>query len=77
MIDQTEFCCGYRRKLRGAIKDGCTYCIDGTLVLSLGFLDFGRAAHVGPRFIHLKEGAEFAYAVDHPVFAKCLEFLHA
>jgi hypothetical protein len=45
-------------------------------VLTLGFLNFGRATHVGRRFIYLEEGAEFAYGADDPVFAERLELLH-
>lgn len=45
-------------------------------MLTLGFLNFGRTTHVGPRLVYLEEGAEFAYGVDDPVFAERLELLH-
>jgi len=45
-------------------------------VLALGFLDFGRTAHVGPGLIYLEKGAKFAYGVDDPVLAERLELLH-
>ena len=45
-------------------------------MLTLGFLNFGRTTHVGPRFIYFEEGAEFAYGADDPVLAECLELLH-
>jgi hypothetical protein len=46
-------------------------------VLTLGFLDFGRAAHIGSGFIYLEKGAESAYGVDDPVLAERLELLHS
>lgn len=46
-------------------------------MLTLGFLDLGRTAHVGPRFIYLKKGTELAYGIDDPVLTKRLELLHS
>jgi hypothetical protein len=45
-------------------------------VLTLGFLDFGRTAHVGPGFVYLQKGAEFAYGVNDPTLTERLELLH-
>jgi hypothetical protein len=55
----------------------CAYCIDGAFVLTLGFLDLGCATYIGPGFIYLERGAEFAYGVDDPVLTKRLELIHA
>lgn len=55
----------------------CAYCVDGTFVLTLGFLDLSCAAYVRPGFIYLQKGAEFAYGVDDPVLTERLELIHA
>ena len=46
-------------------------------MLTLGFLDFGSATHVGSGFIHLEEGAKFAYGGNDPVLTERLELFHA
>ena len=45
-------------------------------MLTLGFLDFGRTAHVNTGSIYFEKGAGFSYGINDPALTEYLELLH-